>query len=130
MEQRCRQPIMVGIARAEGYRFTITTLGVATLLTEPDAVVYGLLWRISRPDEASLDRYEGTAEGFYRKHTVAVSSDENRSRSALVYIATESRAGRPRPGYLEAIISAAREFGFPGPYIDELCGWSRLRDAR
>jgi gamma-glutamylcyclotransferase (GGCT)/AIG2-like uncharacterized protein YtfP len=123
MEHRCKRPAIVGVARVEGYQFSINVHGVATLLQHRNAVVYGLLWRVSRVDEASLDRYEGVEEGFYRKRLIGVMSDKDHRRSAFVYIATEDRIGVPRPGYLEAIISAARELEFPERYIDELRAW-------
>jgi hypothetical protein len=127
MGYRCKRPIMIGVARAEGYRFSINAHGVATILHKPNCVVHGLLWRISRTDEASLDDYEGVDQGFYVKGAIEVSVSGDRKRSAFAYIATESRIGRPRPGYLEAIISSARELRFPERYIDELRAWSRGR---
>jgi hypothetical protein len=87
--------------------------------------VSALLWRISRTDEASLDDYEGVDQGFYVKGAIEVSVSGDRKRSAFAYIATESRIGRPRPGYLEPIISAARDLGFPLRYIEELMSWRR-----
>jgi gamma-glutamylcyclotransferase (GGCT)/AIG2-like uncharacterized protein YtfP len=114
---------MIGVARAEGYRFSINAHGVATILHKPNCVVHGLLWRISRTDEASLDDYEGVELGFYAKRTIEIANRDGRRQSAFSYIATESRIGRPRPGYLESIISAARALRFPERYIGELRAW-------
>jgi transposase-like protein/gamma-glutamylcyclotransferase (GGCT)/AIG2-like uncharacterized protein YtfP len=125
MGYRCKRPTMVGVGRADGFRFSINVNGVATILRKPNWVVHGLLWRISRTDEASLDDYEGVDQGFYVKCAIEVSVSGDRKRSAFAYIATESRIGRPRPGYLEPIISAARDLGFPLRYIEELMSWRR-----
>jgi hypothetical protein len=36
---------------------------------------------------------------------------------ALVYLARRNKQGRPKPGYLELVLAAAREWNLPQPYI-------------
>ncbi len=46
------------------------------------------------------------------------------AKRALVYVAASSEPGKPRPGYLEAILVAAAEIGLPSAYRKALAGWS------
>ena len=67
---------------------------------------------------------------------------ENRRVPALVYRARPSGMGgskhrpkhRPKPGYLELVIAAARQWELPDAYLDTVRHWSRARsfgtDAR
>jgi hypothetical protein len=48
---------------------------------------------------------------------------KGRRALALVYVARPSRAGRAKPGYMELVMEAAREWGFPDTYIRGLERW-------
>ena len=41
----------------------------------------------------------------------------------MVYVARSHTPGLPRPGYLEAVVAAARELDFPPAYVDALARW-------
>lgn len=85
--------------------------------------MHGLLWRITEEDERSLDRYEGVAVGLYRKEIVEVQLGEGSTLPTLVYIATDNTPGVPRAGYLEKIVIAAAQSGFPEEYLEGLRSW-------
>ena len=66
-----------------------------------------------------LDAWENVGAGLYRAETLGV----RRKRClapALVYFARASGEGRPKPGYLELVLVAAREWELPQPYIRSL----------
>jgi len=46
-----------------------------------------------------------------------------RRRVALVYIARPRGVGRPRAGYMEIVIAAAREWELPNSYVASLRYW-------
>lgn len=48
------------------------------------------------------------------------------SVTALIYIATNQRAGRPRPGYLESIVAAATHDGLPQEHVNFLRTWGQI----
>jgi gamma-glutamyl AIG2-like cyclotransferase len=52
--------------------------------------------------------------------------------TALVYIARRQGTGTPRPGYIDQVVEAARDWKLPQPYIRSLARWapSRWRGAR
>jgi hypothetical protein len=48
-------------------------------------------------------------------------------RVALVYVARPRRAGRAKPGYMELVIAAARDWELPEAYIASLLRWLPTR---
>ena len=117
MAERCSDAVVVGTACLPGHRFLINTHGVATVVPSQGEAVHGVLWAISKADEASLDHYEGVAAGFYRKVITGVRLDNGSAADALIYIARDDMPGRPRPGYLERVLDAARKHRLPADYI-------------
>ena len=111
MAVRCPDAVVIGRACLCGHSFLINTHGVATVIPAKEACVHGILWKISAKDEASLDRYEGVATGFYRKATVSVLPDGGVQIKALIYIASDDQPGQPRPGYMERVMDAAKHHG-------------------
>jgi cation transport regulator ChaC len=97
---------------------------VATIVPENGAIVHGVLWRLSQPDVASLDRHEGVAEALYVAKTLPVQREEGRNMNAMVYLAADDQPGAPRPRYLGRIVAAALAHGFPQEYVRELRAWS------
>ena len=95
------------------------------MINDPASTVQGLLWKITKADVRSLDRYEGVRRGLYKKATVEVLRPDGRKMKALTYIATDSTPGTPRPGYMEKVISGAEQCGLPKTYIDQLRPWLR-----
>jgi hypothetical protein len=118
MRQRCPTARFEGIARLRDYRFRIVRSGYASLLWEQGAVAYGVLWSVSARDERSLDGYEEIAAGLYHRTHLSVetsAADGKRERrvTALAYLAADPGLGRPRRGYLEPILAAARAHRLP-----------------
>jgi hypothetical protein len=85
--------------------------------------VHGVLWQITPRDRVSLDAWENVDGGFYRAATLAVTCDGLRRR-ALIYLARPGRGGRPKPGYIELVTAAAREWALPAAYIRALQAWT------
>src|SRR5262249_57758527 len=101
----------------------LTSDGYATVLPSPGGVVHGLLWRLDAPALAALNAYEGLDFGLYRTATLPVRVGGRRVM-ALVYLARSHKPGRPRPGYMEDVIAAARELDFPPDYVATLARWA------
>lgn len=124
MQMRCPDAVRVSLGAVEGWRFTINSRSVATVVHEDASLVYGVLWHISDDDEQSLDGYEGVGPGLYSKTVAQVRTEDGKSSDALVYVAADDQPGHPRTGYLERIVTAALEAGCPSGYIEELRTWS------
>ena len=116
MRRRCPGARIIGPSRLDGFRFVITRAGYASVVPRPGGVVHGLLWRLTPRDLAALNAYEQRA---YRRRFLPV---ERRGRRvpALVYVAPPCGGGRPRPGYQELVVAAARAADLPGDYVRAL----------
>jgi len=123
MNNRCERAATVSTATLPFYRFIINSHGVATVVPDRASAVLGLLWQISESDERALDGYEGVESGAYKREYVDVETPDGKKVRALVYVATDSTPGRPRPGYLERILSAAKACGLPETYLGQLKPW-------
>ena len=131
MRGRCPGAREIGPAALDGHRFVIVSDGYASVLPAPGGIVHGLLWRIEPRGLAALNAYERLDSGLYRAVTLPVRS-AGRRLPALVYVAGSRMLGAPRPGYLEDVVAAARELGFPPDYVEALARWapSALRAKR
>ena len=125
MAARCPGAVALGTAVLAGWRFIINVDGYATVVSEPGGVVHGVLWRLSPRDLAALNAYEAVDTGLYLRRTLPVTCAGIR-RPALVYVARRSALGRPRPGYLAAVLDAARDWRLPQDYVQTLQRWSGL----
>ena len=128
MLDRCDTADLLGVGRLDGWRFSITTRGYATVLEEPDGEVHGLIWSLTDADVVELDRHEGVAVGHYRRISTTVSLADS-PLVAEVYLALDDTPGDPHPDYIDLITRAASHHGFPLAYRDELARWQkRARD--
>jgi gamma-glutamylcyclotransferase (GGCT)/AIG2-like uncharacterized protein YtfP len=125
MRERCPSARPLERAILPDWEFRINERGFATVVRHPGKTVHGALWELDPAAESALDAYEAIDEGLYRKeiHSVVVAGQ---AREVMVYLATHSRPGRPHSGYLEGILEAARSWGFPAEYLQELRSWLRL----
>ena len=123
MRRHCPGGKEVGTAVLAGYRFIITVDGYASIVPHPGGRVHGVLWRLSPRDLVVLNAYEGLDSGLYVRATRPVRSAGGRV-AAMIYIARARAAGRPKPGYLDLVIGAARNWGLPGDYVGSLARWA------
>jgi gamma-glutamylcyclotransferase (GGCT)/AIG2-like uncharacterized protein YtfP len=124
MALRCPVSRLIGGAHLPGYRFIIMREGYASVIRDPRRTVWGTLWELASADVPALDRYEGVAGGLYTKAALPVRTSDG-VRRALIYLGCSTAPGRPRPGYLEAVVAAARAAQLPPVYIRELSSWAR-----
>jgi cation transport regulator ChaC len=118
----------VGVATLKDHRFIITADGYASVEPKRGQAVHGVLWRLTARDRVTLDAWESIAAGLYRAETLPV-RQAGRRVPALVYVARPGRIGRPKPGYMELVIAAARQWNFPQNYVASLQHWLPARPA-
>ena len=116
----------LGVAELADHRFVITADGYASVEPRRAESVHGVLWRITPRDRVMLDAWENVGGGLYRCETLAVRGPGGRA-PALVYCARPGAEGRPKPGYIELVIAAAREWDLPRSYIRALEAWKTTR---
>ena len=112
----------LGVARLGHHRFVITADGYASAVPARVGVVHGMLWRLTPRDRVTLDLWENVSGGLYRAQRLPVRCG-GEVRPALVYVARPRPVGRPKPGYMEIVVKAARALNLPPDYIASLEQW-------
>ena len=123
MGRRCPTAVALGTARLAGWRFIIMGGGYASVAPSPGDEVHGVLWRLAPRDLAALNAYESLDTGLYRRRMLAVTYDGGRV-PALTYLARDRSEGRPKPGYQDIVVKAAREWKLPEAYVRALERWA------
>jgi len=126
MRRRCPRARALGPAALEGYRFFVGIDGWGSVAASLGNIVHGVLWRLTPRDVAALHAYELLHKGLYRVRHLPVRVGSRRL-SAMVYLLRRRAPGRPRPGYVELIAAAARDWQLPENYIRSVERWSALR---
>ena len=129
MAKRCPKARVMGLARLPRHRFFIMSEGYASIKRDPRRSVLGVLWDVPLSDIPALDRYESLHSGLYSKISQPVVIDQagtgsglvkGTSKRALLYVGRSGTAGKPKSGYLENVLAAARAHGLPEGYLYEL----------
>lgn len=126
MRRHCPAAREIGSATLAGYRFVITADGYASIVAASGETVHGVLWRLTPRDLAVLNVYESLDSGLYFKATLTVQEGKRRV-AAMAYIGRVRGEGRPKPGYLDVVLAAARDWGLPESYVQSLARWSQTR---
>lgn len=119
MKKRCKGALLEATGILEGFRFVINSRGVASIVADDKASVQGLVWSLTDADLTNLDKYEGVQEGYYSRTKAKVLTGKDLV-TAWIYVAADISRGRPRPGYLERIVTAARAAGLSDEYVHQL----------
>ena len=129
MAKRSPKARVMGLARLPRHRFFIMSEGYASIKHDPRRSVLGVLWDVPLSDIPALDRYESLHSGLYSKITQPVVIHQagtgsglvkGTSKRALLYVGRSGTAGKPKAGYLENVLAAARAHGLPEGYLYEL----------
>jgi gamma-glutamylcyclotransferase (GGCT)/AIG2-like uncharacterized protein YtfP len=123
--RRCPGATVLGRARLADYRLAFTRYsraekgGVADIVAEPGASVWGVLYEIDESSFRELDQYEG-APRAYRRETMPVIDEGGSEREAVVYVANKTGDFAPSRAYLAQITRGAREHGLPEDYVQDV----------
>jgi hypothetical protein len=123
MQRRCPGAHAIGPATLDGHRFFVGIDGWGSVAPRAGSAVHGVLWRLTPRDVAALHAYELLHKGLYDVRKLPVRS-ETRLVSAMIYLLRRRAPGRPKPGYVEMIAAAARDWKLPEPYVQEVERWS------
>jgi gamma-glutamylcyclotransferase (GGCT)/AIG2-like uncharacterized protein YtfP len=110
---------LLGRARLDGHRIAIGRAGYGTVVPDPDGRVHGVLWELTAADGASLDRFEGVAQGWYRREIREIEGADGPT-PAMLYLAADATPGQAHPDYLRQVLTAAADAGLPPEYLTEL----------
>ena len=116
MSTRCPGQREVAAGRLAGWRWIITARGYASIVRSDADYVLGTVYDLSESDVRNLDRFEGVAQGNYRKETITVDVD-GRELGCLVYIDPVVREGRPKEEYIARINNGIHDAGLADDYV-------------
>lgn len=122
MAKRCPGATALGTAALDDYRFIITADGYASVTPARGESVFGVVWKLTPRDLAALNIFESLDSGLYRHVMLPVRIGGSRMRAG-VYLGRRHE-GKPKPGYLELVIAAARDWDLPQQHIVQLQRWS------
>lgn len=132
MQQRCPGHECLGRAVLKDHALcfpihsVIRNCGVAGLVAQTGAEVWGVVYRLPDADMAALDRREGydparsAAENRYNRRTVRVLMDGNILQCVTYFATPEPGEHIPSAAYLGVMLEGASENGLPADYIARL----------
>lgn len=92
---------------------------LATIVEDPTAAVFVMLYDVTDADARALDQWEGVDVGLYRKLRVRVHALTG-EHAAWVYVLDGYEGGLPSARYLGIVAEAAERAGAPDDYVTEL----------
>ena len=119
MAKQCGRSVLVGVARLPRHRLFMMADGHASIVRDPRRDVHGVVWDVPFSDMAALERFERSASGPHVKISQPVILDGGAKR-ALVFVGRGQVPGKPKYGYLEALLAAGRLIGLPSAYLHEI----------
>lgn len=123
MRRHAPAAIAIGVAALPNYRFVITADGYASVVPARAETVHGVLWRLTPRDRVTLDLWESVSSGQYRAEMLPVKLPAGGRALSLIYVARPHAAGRPKAGYMELVVAAARTWNLPAAYVTALHRW-------
>ncbi len=138
MRRRCPEARALGTARLDGYRFFVGRAGWGSVRPSRGGAVHGVLWKLTPRDLAALHAFELLHKGLYEVRALPVRQEGRQDGwqdgqqggplvPALTYLLRRREPGQPKPGYVEMIAAAARDWRLPEPYIRSVERWSVSR---
>ncbi len=127
-DRRGMRPLEWRAGRVAGYRLRFNLEGrpigkaaPANIAPDPDAEVWGVLYRITRADLLRLDSTEGVPGWRYRHLLVDATDVEGRTVEAVTYIADGAdQDGKPSLRYITLLREGARAHGLPEHWVSFL----------
>lgn len=124
-ERRGMRPLEWRPGRVRGHRLRFNLEGrprgraaPANLCVEPQAEVWGVLYRITRRDLVNLDATEGVPGRRYRQLWLDAEDIEGRPLRAVTYIAEGmEKDSNPSPRYIALLRDGARAHNLPEHWI-------------
>jgi cation transport regulator ChaC len=128
LERRRMRPLEWRAARLKGYRLRFNLDGIpkgraapANISPDPNAEVWGVLYRITLREMLRLNSTEGVPGGAYRPTWLVVEDVAGRPIDAMTYVAVgNADDGRPSLRYITLLRDGARAHGLPAAWLQLL----------
>ena len=136
MAQRAPASPVWGTGWLRGWRLTFAGEDIgwegalASVVEDPAASVFVVLYDVTPADEASMDRWEGSELGLHKKIRCRIDRESSDTTTdptlAWLYVLDAWEGGLPSARYLGVMADAAEVAGAPADYVHDI----RTRPAR
>jgi gamma-glutamylcyclotransferase (GGCT)/AIG2-like uncharacterized protein YtfP len=128
LRKHCPSALCLGSARLDGHRLTFlrrsvrTGTGVADIVADPGAAVWGAVFELEETDLGALDRKEGDGVAYRRREAMVTLRGDGAPRRVHLYtvITKEDSEVTPSREYLTRMIAAAEGLALPPHYVATL----------
>lgn len=98
----------------------------ANLVDSGDGVVYGILANMTHVELIKLYQTHRLklTDTPYMPEAVMVHTRGGKMVPAMVYMGTEETSGKPDPTYINLMLKAAKDYGFPRWYQDHIASFA------
>ena len=117
MKDRCPGNLKIGMGVLEGYRWIISTRGVANVVKSPDDYVLGKVYNITESDKSTLYKREGVAKKCYEEKQMSILVDGD-EYDCLVYVDPIIQEGIPDFKYISKINEGIADSKLPENYVE------------
>jgi len=95
--------------------------GISTIIERPGALVHGVIYEVPEDELKALDVLESVPQGLYTREAFLVLGEDGEWREADLYsVARPQGPFTPSRGYVELMLSGAREHGLDPGYIKRI----------
>ena len=124
LERRAMRPLAAKCARLDGYRLCFdipvgpSNRGVANVIAEAAASIWGVAYLLTPGEFDRLDRTEGVHRGLYTRIPVELVTASDERLAGFTYrseLRSESR--KPSQRYLGLLLDGARHHALPAEYV-------------
>lgn len=119
MSRRCPSARKIKPLPVYGARLVFRGVADIQITDNPDDVILGGLWRITRGNETTLDRYEGVDSHLYTKEYFYLRNKSRHYFPVLYYRMTSSGIFPPSQHYLDSIVEGYLDFGLDLTKLDQ-----------
>ena len=95
--------------------------GISTIIEKPGGLVHGVIYNVPEEELLDLDVLESVPQGLYRREAFLVLGEDGGWHEADLYrVARPQGPFTPSRGYVELMLSGAREHGLDPGYIKKI----------
>jgi gamma-glutamylcyclotransferase (GGCT)/AIG2-like uncharacterized protein YtfP len=95
--------------------------GISTIIEKPGALVHGVIYEVPEKELLDLDVLESVPQGLYRREVFLMLGEDSGWHLADLYrMARPQGPFTPSRGYVELMLSGAREHGLDPAYIKKI----------
>ena len=92
--------------------------GISTIIEKPGGLVHGIIYECNEDELINLDIIESVPQGLYKRETFRVLGEDTAWHLADLYRVSKPKGPfTPARGYVELMLSGAREHGLDPEYV-------------